>query len=70
MIDTKKLAVAIRARRGSRGLREAAVECGLALGTMSGLENEARPDLDTFAKVCEWIGVPMDYFRAERAEAA
>lgn len=69
MIDTKKLAVAIRARRGRLTLREAARECGIALGTMSSLENEGRPDLDNFAKVCDWIGMPMDDFRVEREAA-
>ncbi len=70
MIDTKKLAIAIRARRGRMTMRQAAKECGLSLGTISNLENESQPDLDTFARVCDWIGMPMDEFRAIKEKQA
>jgi transcriptional regulator with XRE-family HTH domain len=70
MIDTKKLAVAVRARRGKLSLRKAAEKSGVSYPTLSKIENGDKPDLETFIKVCRWIELPTEYFTQEQAEAA
>lgn len=72
MIDLKRLSTAVRTKRGNRTLRKVADEVGLSIGTLSSLEREAiaDPDLSTMLKVCDWTGLPVEYFRVNHAEAA
>ncbi len=44
------------AKRGSRGVRAAATEVGVSSATYSRVENGHIPDLQTFAKLCTWLG--------------
>jgi transcriptional regulator with XRE-family HTH domain len=44
------------AKRGSRGVRAAAMEAGVSTATYSRVENGHMPDLKTFAKLCKWLG--------------
>lgn len=44
-------------KRGVRGVRETAKEIGISHGTLSRLERGYLPDLETFGKVCRWLGV-------------
>lgn len=44
-------------KRGSKGVRETAKEIGISHGTLSRLERGHLPDLDTFRKVCTWLGI-------------
>ena len=37
-------------------MREAAKEIGVSPATLSRVENGKVPDLDTFGKVCAWLG--------------
>lgn len=68
MINFEKLAVAVRAKRGNRSIREAAEEAGIPFPTLGRVEQGKPCDLGTFVAVCNWIGVPMDYFRTEGGE--
>lgn len=43
------------AKRGSRGVRAAALEAGVSSATFSRVENGHMPDLETFAKLCKWL---------------
>jgi transcriptional regulator with XRE-family HTH domain len=45
----------IVAKRGTRGVRAAALEAGVSPATLSRVENGHMPDLATFAKLCKWI---------------
>ena len=45
----------IVAKRGSRGIRAAAIEVGISQATLSRVENGHMPDLATFAKICKWL---------------
>jgi len=45
------------AKRGSRGVRETAREIGISPATLSRVERGHLPDLETFKKVCRWLGV-------------
>jgi transcriptional regulator with XRE-family HTH domain len=45
----------LTAKRGSRGVRAAALEAGVSTATFSRVENGYMPDLQTFAKLCTWL---------------
>lgn len=55
-INLEALAERIRQHRVSKGVREAAKEIGISPATLSRVENGKVPDLDTFGKVCGWLG--------------
>jgi transcriptional regulator with XRE-family HTH domain len=62
-INIEDFAAKIREQRGKRGLREAAQEIGeISASTLSRIENGNIPDLDTFIRVCRWLGVSPDTF--------
>ena len=69
--DTKTIGDLIIARRmelGSpkhpRGLRAVALEIGVSQGTISRVENGGDPDLSTFRKLCDWLGLGADEIAA------
>jgi transcriptional regulator with XRE-family HTH domain len=43
-------------RRGEDSIRKAAAEIGIGHATLSRIENGNIPDLETFAKICVWLG--------------
>lgn len=43
-------------KRSNKGVREAAKEIGISPATLSRVENEKVPDLETFGKICRWLG--------------
>src|SRR6185437_924169 len=45
----------LAAKRGSRGVRAAALEAEVSTATFSRVENGHMPDLVTFAKLCKWL---------------
>jgi len=51
-----RLAERIQERRAGKGVREAASEVGVSPATLSRIENGKIPDLETFGKVCRWLG--------------
>ena len=56
------LAERIQQRRLGKGIREAAKEVGVSSATLSRVENGKVPDLETFGKICAWLGdVPAVY---------
>lgn len=62
-LDTKKFSEMIRAKRGNNGLRAIAQEIGnVSAPTLSRIEQGNLPDLDTYFRVCEWLGVSTDFF--------
>jgi transcriptional regulator with XRE-family HTH domain len=50
------LARRIGERRAGKGLRIAAQEIGISPATLSRVENGKVPDLETFGKICRWLG--------------
>lgn len=54
--DIEGLAERIKLRRAGMGIREAALEVGVSPATLSRVENAKVPDLDTFGKICHWLG--------------
>ena len=57
-LNTKRLAQLVRIKRGDRGLREIASITGVSPSTLSRVENEKTPDVDTFFTLCDWLEVP------------
>ena len=44
-------------KRGAKGVREIAREIGISPATLSRVERGHLPDLETFKKICKWLGV-------------
>lgn len=44
-------------KRGDRGIRAVAQEIGVSAATLSRVERGFLPDIETFSKICEWVGV-------------
>ena len=48
-------------KRGDIGIRLVAEEIGVSPATLSRVERGLLPDIETFSKICEWVGVnPAD----------
>ena len=56
LVKIDKLAERILQRRAGKGIRETAKEVGVSSATLSRIENKKIPDLETFGKVCAWLG--------------
>jgi transcriptional regulator with XRE-family HTH domain len=55
-VDIEALASRVTAKRGNLGVREASKTIGISPATLSRVENKRFPDLETFAKLCAWLG--------------
>jgi transcriptional regulator with XRE-family HTH domain len=47
----------LKIKRAGRGVRAVAKEIGISPATYSRVENENLPDLLTFRRLCEWVGI-------------
>jgi transcriptional regulator with XRE-family HTH domain len=64
-LNSDLLASAIKSKRGKMGLRDAAIEIGgVSPATLSRVELGNLPDVETFIKICNWLGVSTDTFIA------
>ncbi|MFB9252179.1 helix-turn-helix domain-containing protein [Sphaerisporangium melleum] len=70
-IDVPKLyaALDIARRERDRSWRQLATEVGVSPSTMTRLANDYRPDVDAFAALVRWLGVPAEEFMTEDADA-
>ena len=67
-VDVKKLAGMLKAKRGRLGLRAVADEIsGVSASTLSRVEQGNVPDLDTFFRLCQWLGVSADEFASSHS---
>lgn len=65
-LNTELLATMIRKKRGDLGLRAAAEEIGgISAPTLSRVEAGNVPDVDTFLKLCRWLGMDPSKFAAD-----
>ena len=55
-ISLESLVKKIREKRGHRGIREVALEIRISPATLSRVERGNLPDLETFKKICGWVG--------------
>ncbi|MEL6940125.1 MAG: XRE family transcriptional regulator [Cyanobacteria bacterium J06598_1] len=56
-LDIQMLAGLVRSKRGHRGLRVAAQECNTSASTISRVEREQVPDINSFLALCNWLEV-------------
>lgn len=62
-LNSELLASMLKEKRGDKGLRTLAQEIGgVSAATLSRIEQGKLPDVDTFIKICKWLGVPSDSF--------
>jgi transcriptional regulator with XRE-family HTH domain len=61
-IRIELLAKQIQERRAGKGIRETAAIVGVSPATLSRVENGGVPDLETFSKICKWLGVDPAIF--------
>lgn len=67
-VDVARLHAALDAARESKGMswRQLAKELGVSPSTMSRLANEdAKPDVNAFAAMVTWLGVPAEKFMVD-----
>lgn len=55
-IRIQQLGKRIQDVRAGKGVREAAKEVGISPATLSRVENGHVPDLETYRKICLWLG--------------
>lgn len=70
-IDTATLAAALRDRRKQLGIgvRAAADQVeGVSSSTLSRVEKGNLPDLDTYLRLCRWLGRPPAFFALDPVE--
>ena len=61
-VSLSNLGAMVKKRRGAKKLRETATEIGISAPTLLRVESGRLPDLDTFGKICRWLGVdPGDF---------
>ena len=61
--DASYLAERVRQKRGDVGLRAAAKEIGgISASTLGRMEKGQVPDLDTFIRLCRWLGANPNQF--------
>jgi len=56
------LGALVRKKRGVRKLRETAREIGIGPATLMRVENGRIPDIETFGKLCKWLGLDPGSF--------
>ncbi|MCY3488067.1 MAG: helix-turn-helix transcriptional regulator [Bacteroidetes bacterium] len=67
--DAEYLGKYVRRKRGNLGLRATAKEIGgISASTLGRVEKGHVPDLDTFIRLCRWIGVPPSTFMKDFRE--
>jgi transcriptional regulator with XRE-family HTH domain len=63
VVNLAELGALLKARRGTRGLRAVAEEIGgVSASTLSRVEQGKVPDLETFLRLCRWLGVSPSRF--------
>lgn len=61
-ISLETLVSQIKEKRGAQGIRVTADQIGISPATLSRVERGNLPDLETFRKVCQWLGVDPGVF--------
>jgi transcriptional regulator with XRE-family HTH domain len=56
-VTLEKLGRLAAEKRGATGVRAAAKEIGISAATLSRVERGFLPDLETFRKICKWLGL-------------
>lgn len=69
-VDVQALYAALDGKRQSKRLswREVAQELGISPSTFTRLAQQRRPDVDTFASLVKWVGIPAESFMRSTQE--
>jgi transcriptional regulator with XRE-family HTH domain len=70
-LDVAFLYAALDAEREARGIswRQLAKDVGISPSTLSRLANGHRPDVDVFASLTSWLGVPAETYLVSEMNA-
>src|SRR5258708_38237775 len=72
-MPTRKLSslgALVRKKRSDRKLRETANDIGIGPATLMRVENGRIPDIETFGKLCNWLGMDPGSFLGFQGEAS
>ncbi len=72
-MPTRKLSslgALVRTKRSERKLRETAQEIGIGPATLMRVENGRIPDIETFGKLCNWLGIDPGSFLGFQRESS
>jgi transcriptional regulator with XRE-family HTH domain len=71
-VDVEALYAALDSKRKTNGTswREVARELDVSASTFSRMAQGRRPDVDTFATLLRWLGMPAEVFMRSTGEAA
>ena len=71
-LNTEKLSAAVNAKRGDTGLRDTAKAIGnVSPATLSRIEQGKLPDVETFLRLCRWLGrAPSEFTSGPPAQAS
>ena len=58
----ESLGALVRERRSARKLRETAAEIGIGAATLLRVEGGRIPEVATFGKICQWLGLDPGVF--------
>lgn len=63
LLNTEKLSLMLKSKRGNKGLRAVAQEIGdVSASTLSRIEQGNLPDVDTFIRLCKWLEISPQEF--------
>lgn len=63
LLNTDKLSLMLKSKRGDKGLRTVAQEIGgISASTLSRIEQGNLPDVDTFIRICKWLEISPQEF--------
>ena len=66
LLNTEKLSLLLKSKRGNKGLRAVAQEIGgISASTLSRIEQGNLPDVDTFIRICKWLGISPQEFTSD-----
>jgi len=69
LLNTEKFSSMLKDKRGDKGLRIVAQEIGgVSASTLSRIEQGNIPDVETFIRICEWLGVSTEEFTLKNKE--
>ena len=55
----------LKRQKKNFGLRVIAKEIGISFTTLSRIQNGSLPDVDTFFKLCHWMGCDINKFKTK-----
>lgn len=61
-MDHAAFGARVAAKRGATGVRAAARDAGVSPATLSRIENGHVPDIETFERLCRWMGADPGEF--------